>query len=163
MDDKVTRTEREPKNPNHPVGTGAGAVAGGAAGAVGGAAVGGPIGAVVGGVAGAVAGGAAGKRLAEAINPTVEDTYWRDNFATRSYYVSGEPYELYQPAYRYGWETYPKYVGRKFEDVESELETGWEKAKGTSSLTWDRAKNATRDAWHRIERALPGDFDKDGY
>jgi hypothetical protein len=164
-DTKGTRTDRDPmtNNPSHPVGTGAGAVAGGAAGAVGGAAVGGPVGAVVGGVAGAVAGAAAGKGIAEAINPTVEEKYWRDNFKTRPYYIAGETYEIYEPAYRYGWETFPRYVGRKFDDVEPELRTGWEKAKGTSSLAWDRAKNATRDAWHRVERAIPGDFDKDGY
>jgi hypothetical protein len=164
-DTKGIRTDRDPttNNPNHPVGTGAGAVAGGAAGAVGGAAVGGPVGAVIGGVAGAVAGGAAGKGLAEAINPTVEDNYWRENFKTRSYYVEGDAYELYQPAYRYGWETYPRYVGRNFDEVEPELRTGWDRVKGTSSLTWDRAKQATRDAWHKIERAIPGDFDKDGY
>ncbi len=29
-------------------------------------------------------------------------------------------------------------------------------------MGWDKAKQASRDAWDRIERALPGDFDKDG-
>jgi hypothetical protein len=163
-DTKGTQTERDTtKNPSHPVGTGTGALAGGAAGAVGGAAVGGPAGAVIGGVAGAVAGGAAGKSLAEAVNPTVEDNYWLENYKTRPYYVAGEAYEIYQPAYRYGWESYTLYPGRKFDEVEPELRTGWDKFKGKSSLTWDRAKQATRDAWHKIERALPGDFDKDGY
>jgi hypothetical protein len=34
--------------------------------------------------------------------------------------------------------------------------------KGKSRLGWDRAKEATRDAWNRIERAIPGDSDRDG-
>jgi hypothetical protein len=29
-------------------------------------------------------------------------------------------------------------------------------------MQWDNAKGAVRDAWHRVERAIPGDFDKDG-
>jgi hypothetical protein len=124
--------------------------------------VGGPVGAVVGGVAGAVAGGAAGRGIAEAVNPTVEDAYWRENFRTRPYYTEGDRYEIYQPAYQYGWESYTRYPGRKFDEVESDLERGWEKTKGASSLTWTKAKNATRDAWHHVERALPGDFDNDG-
>ena len=39
-------------------------------------------------------------------------------------------------------------------------------ARGRSSLTWERAKHATRDAWNRVsdsvERAIPGDSDRDG-
>ena len=64
----------------HPVGTGVGAAGGAAAGAAIGA-IGGPIGAAVGLVAGAVAGGLAGKGVAETIDPTVEDAYWRKNYS----------------------------------------------------------------------------------
>jgi hypothetical protein len=150
------------RDESHPVGTGVGAVGGGVAGAAAGAAIGGPIGAVVGGVAGAVAGGAAGHGLAAAINPADEDAYWRANYNTRPYYKAGESYDVYQPAYRYGWENYPRYVGKTYEEAESDMERGWEKAKGATKLGWDRARLAVRDSWHRIERALPGDFDKDG-
>ena len=146
---------------SHPVGTGAGALGGAVAGAVAGTAIGGPVGAVVGGVAGAVGGAAAGHGLAEAVNPTVEDAYWRETYMTRPY-VSGEPYDVYQPAYRYAWESYPEYRGRRFDEVESDLKRGWEKTTHAAKLGWEKAKHATRDAWHRIERALPGDFDKDG-
>ena len=46
---------------------------------------------------------------------------------------------------------------------ESNVERGWPTYRGTSSrLEWRDAKPAVRDAWHRIERAIPGDFDKDG-
>jgi phage tail tape-measure protein len=147
---------------SHPVGTGLGAAGGAAAGALGGAAVGGPVGAVIGGVAGAVAGGLAGKGIAEHVDPTVEDAYWRETYSKRPYYT-GEPYEMYQPAYQYGWESYARYPDRKFADVETELRSDWEKGEHGAKLGWDRARNAASDAWHRIERALPGDFDKDGY
>jgi hypothetical protein len=147
---------------SHPVGTGAGALGGAAAGAAAGTAAGGPVGTIVGGIVGAVAGAAAGHAMAEAVNPTVEDEYWRNNYMVRPYIIGGEPYDLYQPAYRYGWESYENYPGRKFDDVESDLERGWEKTEHATKLGWEKAKHATRDAWHRIERVLPGDFDGDG-
>src|SRR5215213_3499455 len=86
----------------HPVGTGVGATGGGAAGAAIGAAVGGPVGAAVGLAAGAVAGGLAGKGAAEAVNPTAEDAYWRDNYSSQPYYEHGYSYDDdYRPAYEH--------------------------------------------------------------
>ena len=99
----------------------------------------------------AVAGGLAGKGAAEAVNPTAEEQYWRSAYASRPYYESTYTYESdYRPAYQYGWSSAAQYSGRSFEDLESDLGTGWEKAKGTSQLTWDKAKFATRDAWDRL-------------
>jgi hypothetical protein len=145
----------------HPVGVGTGAAGAGAAGAAVGGAVGGPVGAVVGGAVGAVAGGLAGKGAAEAVNPTVEDAYWRDNYKSRPYAGTGT-YDEYRPAYQHGWESYSRYRGRKFDDVESDLKRDWEKGKVQSRIGWDKARLAARDAWDRVERAMPGDFDKDG-
>ena len=164
MDD--TRKERNPdpltgESGAHPVGVGVGATGGAAAGAAVGS-LGGPVGTVVGAAIGGVAGGLAGKSVAEQVNPTLEDTYWRENYRGRPYVESSRRYEEYQPAYRYGWESYRRYPGQRFDDVEEDLERDWEHAKGSSKLTWDKAKHATKDAWHRVERALPGDFDKDG-
>ena len=147
---------------SHPVGTGVGATGGALAGAAVGTAIGGPVGGVVGGVIGAVVGGLAGKGVAEQIDPTLEDTYWRDSYRTRPYVGKDESYDTYQPAYRYGWESRLKHPGKTFNDVENDLERGWDKARAKSSLEWDRAKLATKDAWHRVERALPGDADNDG-
>jgi hypothetical protein len=145
----------------HPVGVGVGATGGAAAGAAIGS-LGGPVGTAVGAAIGGVAGGLAGKGAAEAINPTVEDAYWRDTYPSRPYADKTAGYDTYEPAYRYGWESAATRPGRSFDEVESDLERGWDKAKGKSELGWDKAKHATRDAWHRVERALPGDFDKDG-
>src|SRR5262245_54629642 len=60
---------------SHPLGTAAGSAAGAAAGAALGSAVG-PAGTVVGGTIGAIAGGIAGHKVAESVNPTVEEGYW---------------------------------------------------------------------------------------
>jgi hypothetical protein len=95
-------------------------------------------------------------------DPTVEDAYWRENYTTRPYYKKGATYETYQPAYRTGYEGRTRYTGRSFEEAETDLRSDYERNRGASSLTWEHAKDATRDAWHRVERAIPGDFDKDG-
>jgi hypothetical protein len=65
----------------------------------------------------------------------------------------GEPYEHYAPAYQYGWESRAHYpADRRFRDVESDLEQGWGRARGTCKLNWDRAKGAVRDSWDRVSR-----------
>src|SRR5262245_62122664 len=145
----------------HPVGVGVGAAGGAAAGAAVGS-MGGPVGTAVGAAAGAVAGGLAGKAVAEDIDPTVEDEYWSTNYASRPYVTSGTNYDVYRPAYRFGWESYPRYRGRAFDDAEDDLRRDWDDYKGDSKLSWESAKGAVRDAWHRVERAIPGDADRDG-
>jgi len=164
-----TRKKDENRDPitgapgSHPVGTGVGAALGGAAaGAAAGTLAAGPIGTLVGSAAGAIAGGLAGKAVAEHFDPTVEDAYWRDNFARESYYQKGMTYDDYQPAYRLGWESRGRYKGRAFDQVERDLAKDWESRRGGSKLSWDHGKHAARAAWDRVERAIPGDFDKDG-
>ncbi len=159
---------------NHPVATGVGAAVGGVAGGVaGGAAAGaavggmtGPVGLAVGAVVGAVAGALAGKGVADAVDPVAEDGYWRDNYSSTTYAADGGTYDDFGPAYRYGVDSYKRNPDRSFDDAEGDLSSGWSGARGDSSLEWDRAKHATRDAWNRlsdrVERAVPGDFDRDG-
>jgi hypothetical protein len=155
----------------HPAATGAvvgGAAGGVAGGAAAGAAVGGmtgPAGAVLGAAVGAAVGALAGKSMGK-YDPAVEDAYWRDNYATRPYVTSGSTYDDYAPAYRHGADAYTRYPDRTFDDVEPELSRDWDTRRGSSKLTWDNAKHASRDAWHRVsntvERAIPGDSDRDG-
>ena len=144
----------------HPVGVGAGAATGGAAGAAVGGAVAGPVGAAVGGAVGAVAGGLAGKANAEAVNPTIEDQYWRDHHASRPYAASGS-YEEYRPAYQYGWESFTQFRGKRFDEVEYDLRRGWETRKLDARLGWDKARPAVHDAWVRVESARHADTDTD--
>src|SRR5262245_27063639 len=117
---------------SHPVGTGVGATGGAVTGVAIGGAVGGPLGAAVGGVVGTVAGAAAGNKAAESINPTVEDAYWREHYQTRDYVDRSRPYTYYQPAYRYGWESRARLGKRSYQEVERDLERGWDQAKGES-------------------------------
>jgi hypothetical protein len=38
----------------------------------------------------------------------------------------------------------------------------WDRVKGGSRLSWEQAKSASRAAWDKVERAMPGDLDRDG-
>lgn len=144
----------------HPVGVGAGSAGAGAAGAAIGGVVGGPIGAVVGAAIGAVAGGLGGKAAAESVNPTVEDAYWRNNYKTRAYAQKDATYDTYQPAYKYGWESRMMHGGKKWTDVEPDLERKWNSARGSSKLGWAEARPAARDAWDRLDNPGMGDAKK---
>jgi hypothetical protein len=121
----------------HPIGTGVGAALGGAAAGAAAGAVGGPIGAVVGAIAGGVGGGLAGKAAAEAIDPTVEEAYWRETHVSRPYFEEEYVYEDdYRPAYQTGWEARTLYPDSRWEDVEEDIEGHWEKTRANSKLTW---------------------------
>jgi hypothetical protein len=136
---------------SHPVGTGLGAAAGGAAT---GAAVGtfaGPVGTGIGAAVGAVVGGLAGKGVAEKINPTAEEAYWREEHV-RQPYSQGRSYDDFGPAYRAGYEGYAEYgpAGASFEEREADLRKRYES--GYPKLSWENARPASRAAWERLER-----------
>ena len=145
----------EDEGGDHPVGVGVGAAGGAATGAVVGSA-GGPVGTAVGALVGGVTGGLAGKGIAESINPSFEHEYWRGAYAARPYVREGEAYETFAPAYRYGWESYTRHAGRRFEEVEPLLRSAWERGEWNARLSWERAREAAHDAWLRVERALSG-------
>jgi hypothetical protein len=86
-----------------------------------------------------------------------EDAYWRESYSSRPYARSGSNYDEYRPAYQYGTDAAHRYQGRRWEDVEGDLEGGWHEARGSSGSAWHDIKEAVRDAWHRVERALSGD------
>jgi len=136
----------------HPVGAGLGAAAGGAAAGAAAGTVAGPVGTVAGAVIGGVAGGLAGKAIAESIDPTTEEAYWREEYPKSEYYDKIVDYEKVGPAYRYGWESRAEHYDRDWDEVEPELERGWTSRRGESNLEWDRARRPTRDAWERIDR-----------
>jgi len=133
----------------HPVGTGLGAAMGGAAAGAVVASVAGPVGTFIGAAVGAVLGGLAGKGVAELVDPTVEDAYWRDSFAARAYASPESTYDDYGPAYAYGARAYGASEGKSFDAAEEALSAGWNQARGSSTLEWERARAATRDAWER--------------
>lgn len=146
---------------DHSIGTGTGAVGGAVAGAAIGS-VAGPVGTAVGGIVGAVAGAKAGNSIAEAVNPTDYTDHFKTTYVTRPYYNSELTWNDYEPAYKYAYDSRGNYVGKSFDSVEADLERGWDKTRATSRLAWADAREAVRDGWHHIERAMPGDADRDG-
>lgn len=151
VDDKTGTSHRDPISgaPGaHPVGVGVGAAAGGMAAGAAVGTVAGPVGTAIGAAVGAVVGGLAGKGVAEAVDPTVEEAYWRENYASRDYVGAGQSYDDYGPAYRYGVSRYDR--DRSFEDMEPELAEGWTAERDTSTLGWGEASPAARDAWERV-------------
>ena len=165
---RVPRERAEEQNPDpithepgsHPLGTGAGAAGGATTGAALGGAVGGPVGAAIGGALGAVGGGLAGHTAAETLNPTEEDSYWRDNFRKRPYADDTLGYDHYRPAYRYGWESRSRFHDRRWDEVERELERGWRENRGSSRLGWCVGKLAARDAWQRVDHRMMDDRER---
>jgi hypothetical protein len=142
----------------HPVGVGLGAAAAGATGAAIGTAVAGPIGTAVGAVIGAVAGGMAGKGVAELIDPTAEDAYWREQHRAQPYATHRE-YDEYAGAYRAGYEGYGRHYkdGTRFEDAEPALRSDYESRiaaqpgdAGRPAVPWEEARPAARAAWDRV-------------
>jgi hypothetical protein len=134
---------------SHPIGTGLGAVAGGAAAGAAVGTVAGPVGTIAGAAVGAVVGGLAGKGVAEAVNPTAEATYWRENHLNQPY-AKGRSYEDYGPAYQTGYDGFAEYGdGGSFEEREAELRKRYE-ATG-SKLAWNEARPASYAAWKRLQ------------
>ena len=137
---------------SHPIETGIGAAIGGVATGAAMGMVGGPIGAVIGGIiGGTVAGGLAGKGVGELIDPTTEDNWLREYHGTETQTVKGSTPDTYRSAYRYGLEgASTHYAGRPYEDVETDLRSGWEKSRDKADLGWDHAKGAVRHAYDRV-------------
>ncbi len=140
---------------SHPVGTGVGAAVGGAAAGAAVGTVAGPLGTIAGAAVGAVVGGLAGKGIAEKIDPTREDAYWRENHLTQSY-AQNRPYDAYAPAYRVGYEGYGQYgtTGKSFDESEAELRRAYDEQE--ADLAWEDARLASRAAWDRFEKRPAG-------
>ena len=164
MNDTKSEFDRNDKSRNpapitkahgsHLVGTGIGAVAGGAAAGAAVGTVAGPVGTIAGAAVGAVVGGLAGKGVAEMVNPTIEDAYWRENHS-RQPYAKGRLYDDYGPAYRIGYEGYAQYGANEgtFEEREVELRKSYEATQ--PKLAWGEARPASRAAWQRFRDRRP--------
>lgn len=134
----------------HPIGTGIGAAGGAITGAAAGS-LGGPVGTAVGAVVGAVVGGLAGKGAAEAVNPTAEDTHWREAHINEPYYSKDYTYDDYAPAYRGGYQSVID--GRSdWNEARSDLQQRWETDRSNSRLNWMDAEPAAKAAWERADR-----------
>lgn len=146
---------------SHPVGTGVGTAGGGMTGAAIGGAVGGPVGAAVGAVIGGVVGAYSGRGVAEAVNPTAEEKYWRENHGTQEWANNETSFDQYAPAYRTGYEGVTKYAGKSYDQIETDLARDYEKNDANPAIPWDRARPAVKAAWHRVSGVTaPRDTDR---
>jgi uncharacterized protein (TIGR02271 family) len=73
---------------------------------------------------------------------------------TSTYGTSGESYDTYRPGYAYGYEMAndPRYQGRSFDDVESDLRTDYSQRYPNS--TWERIKDSVRYGWNKVTRKV---------
>ena len=149
---------------SHPIETGIGAIIGGAASGVAVGAVGGPVGALVGAiVGGAVGGGLAGKGVGELIDPTTEDNWLRDYFGSETNKPAGATPDTYRPAYRYGLSSRERFSGQRFDTVETDLRSEWERDHADNSgLGWDHARGAVRHAFDRTVLIPQSDLPREG-
>lgn len=78
-----------------------------------------------------------------------DDSDFRADFQKR-YAQAGASYDTYSPAYRYGYDmaSDPRYKGRSYEEVESDLrsEYGRRYPKGA----WEKMKDAVRYGWNKV-------------
>ena len=141
---------------SHPVGTGLGAAIGGAATGAAVGTVAGPVGTIAGAAVGAIVGGLAGKGIAEKIDPTREDAYWRESHG-RQAYAKNRPYDDFAPAYRVGYEGYNQYGldGKTFEQSEADLRRNYEK--NQNKLAWSEARPASYAAWSKFDDKMSSD------
>jgi hypothetical protein len=101
---------------------------------------------------------------------TSTSSTWSDDEDFRAHYgeylVTLGTYEDYEPAYRYGSDLGrdARYRGRGWSEIESDARRDWESRNPND--TWERFKSAVKRGWERasnvVERAIPGDSDRDG-
>jgi uncharacterized protein (TIGR02271 family) len=72
------------------------------------------------------------------------------NHFTSYYGSSGDTYETYEPAYRYGYDTAsdPRYRGKDFSQVETDLRSDYERRYPNS--TWEKIKDSVRYGWDKV-------------
>ena len=81
---------------------------------------------------------------------TTEEEYWRTTYSNRPYVSANRDFEYWRPGYRYGFESAMRNPGRKWNEVESDLRTGWDRFEHRSQATWEQIKDAVRDGWDRV-------------
>jgi len=140
---------------SHPLGTGMGAIGAGLTGAAVGTALAGPLGGAIGSLVGGILGGLGGHALAESVDPTAEDAYWREHHKEQPFAdPSSDDFEQYAPAYRTGYLGYSVYgEQRDFDQAEEDLRASYEASR--PDLPWELARPAIYVAWERVNMNSP--------
>jgi hypothetical protein len=135
-----------------------GEATGGITGVLAGAAIGslaGPVGTVIGGIAGAIGGWWGGRAISEAIERLTEDddTYFRQHHRGTSAgrREADRSYDDARPAYQLGHIAgmNPEYKGRRFEEIESDLQRGWGDDVRSRYGEWDAVRGYVEEGFNR--------------
>lgn len=144
-----------------------GEAAGGITGVLAGAAVGsmvGPIGTVIGGIAGAIGGWWSGRAISEAVEKLTEDdeTYYRQHHQGSTDRRAGRAYDDARPAYQLGHIAgmNPDYKGRRFEEIEADLQRGWNDDVRGRYGEWDAVRGYVEEGFNRRRGDRRADADE---
>jgi len=96
---------------------------------------------------------ATGKTGQDRMNLDKETAYWREQHSKQPY-AKNYSYEQFEHAYRTGYNSFLKYPGKKFEEVEDSLASDYDEAKPTSALPWDTVRPAVSSVWERMTGVL---------
>ena len=94
------------------------------------------------------------------VYPQKEADYWREQHPKQPYAKEGS-YEQFEHAYRTGYDTFFRYPGKSFDEVEESVATDYEQAKPASALPWDIACPAVNAVWEKMAGVIgPRDPDR---
>jgi hypothetical protein len=83
------------------------------------------------------------------VDPQKEAAYWREQHPKQPYAKNGA-YEQFEHAYKTGYNSFFKYRGQNFVDVEDSIALDYEMAKPDSALPWDTVRPAVNAVWERM-------------
>jgi hypothetical protein len=92
----------------------------------------------------------ADSRTGSMLDWNTEEDYWRNNYSSRPYVGTNRDFSQWSPGYRYGFESANRHQGRKWDEVESDLRSGWDRYEHRGKTTWEQMKAAVRDGWDRV-------------
>ena len=89
-----------------------------------------------------------------------EAAYWREQHPKQPY-AKNYSYEQFEHAYRTGYDSFSKYPGQRFDEVEESVAADYEQAKPASALPWDTVRPAVSAVWDRLGGVIgPRDPDR---
>src|SRR5438046_9425913 len=76
-----------------------------------------------------------------------EEAYWREQHPKQPY-AKDYSYDQFEHAYKTGYNSFFKYPGENFDDVEDDIAIGYEEAKTGSALPLDTVHSRVNGIWH---------------
>jgi hypothetical protein len=83
------------------------------------------------------------------VDPQKEAAYWREQHPKQPYAKHGS-YEQFEHAYKTGYNSFFKYPGQNFVDVEDAVAFQYKQAKPPSALPWDTVRPAVNAVWEKM-------------